>query len=94
MEVKTYRDQLNAVQNKLKAARNAAFLSGERYDKGVTSYLEVLETQRTLFNVELELSELNKDYLNAYVKLYKSLGGGWISKEEMEEIQNKEKEPR
>jgi multidrug efflux system outer membrane protein len=92
VEVKTYRDQLNAVQNKLKAARNAAFLSGERYDEGVTSYLEVLETQRTLFNVELELSELNKDYLNAYVKLYKALGGGWISKEEMEKVQNKEKE--
>ncbi|MGD9345808.1 MAG: efflux transporter outer membrane subunit [Candidatus Aminicenantes bacterium] len=91
VEVKTYRDQLDAVQNKLKAARNAAFLSGERYDKGVTSYLEVLETQRTLFNVELELSELNKDYLNAYVKLYKALGGGWISKEEMEEVQNPKK---
>ena len=59
------------------AARNAAHLAAERYDKGVTSYLEVLETERTLFSVELELSELMQTYLNSYVRLYKSLGGGW-----------------
>lgn len=81
-EVRTYKQQLEAVKNKLVAARNAATLSRERYDKGVTSYLEVLETERTLFDVELEFSQLRKDYLNAYVKLYKALGGGWISKDE------------
>jgi len=91
VEVQTYRKQIAAVEKKLKAAQNAAFLSNERYDKGVTSYLEVLETQRTLFNVELELSELRQDYLNAYVKLYKALGGGWLSKAEMENMQNLEK---
>ena len=73
---------------------NAAALSTLRYDKGVTSYLEVLDTERTLFSVELELSELRKDYHNAYVKLYKALGGGWISKEEMDEAQNQEKEQK
>ncbi|MHC4666017.1 MAG: TolC family protein [Planctomycetota bacterium] len=55
-----------------------------RYDKGVTSYLEVLETERQLFSAGLELSEVKQEYLNAYVKLYKALGGGWLSKEEAE----------
>jgi len=82
------------VENKFKAAKNAAALSTLRYDKGVTSYLEVLDTERTLFSVELELSELRKDYHIAYVKLYKALGGGWISKEEMGETQNQEKEQK
>jgi multidrug efflux system outer membrane protein len=91
VEIQTYRKQITAVERKLKAAQNAAFLSNERYDKGVTSYLEVLDTQRTLFNVELEFSELRQAYLNAYVKLYKALGGGWLSKEEMENMQNQEK---
>ena len=44
---------------------------------GVTSYLEVLDSQRTSFNVGLELSQVEQTYLNAYVKLYKALGGGW-----------------
>jgi multidrug efflux system outer membrane protein len=77
--VSTYREQLGAVRRKLDAARNAARLSAERYDKGFTSYLEVLETERTLFSVELEMSELMQTYLNSYVRLYKSLGGGWGS---------------
>jgi multidrug efflux system outer membrane protein len=72
------------VERKLKAAKNAAFLSKMRYDKGVTSYLEVLDTERTLFDVGLELSELEQRFHNAYVKLYKALGGGWLTKAEME----------
>jgi multidrug efflux system outer membrane protein len=33
-------------------------------------------------------SELKQQYLNAYVRLYKALGGGWLSKEEMEQAEN------
>jgi multidrug efflux system outer membrane protein len=79
ISVQTYREQMETVERKLIAARNAARLSAERYDKGVTSYLEVLDTERTLFSVELELSELKQTFLNTYVRLYKSLGGGWSS---------------
>ncbi len=81
IEVETFRDQLESVDRKYNAAKNAERLSTERYDKGVTSDLEVLEMQRTLFNVSLELSEIEQRYLNAYVKLYKVLGGGWIFEE-------------
>ena len=82
VEVRTYKEELAAVARRTTAARSAAGLSKERYDKGVTSYLEVLDNERILFDVELELSQLRQDYLSAYVTLYKALGGGWISKEE------------
>jgi len=84
VEVETFKKQIFAVGNQRKAAKNANELSKERYDKGVSSYLEVLDTERSLFNAELNLSELRQQYLNAYVKLYKALGGGWVTKEEME----------
>ncbi len=87
-EIQTYKNQISAVERKLKAAGNAAALSKLRYDKGVTSYLEVLENDRTLFDVGLELSELKQQFYNAYVRLYKALGGGWLTKAEMEQIQN------
>ena len=87
VEIDTLEDQLAAVKRKNKAARNANLLSKLRYDKGATSYLEVLDTERTLFSVGLELSELEQQYRNAYVKLYKALGGGWLSAEEMSTLE-------
>ena len=85
VDIDTLKEQLNAVTRKNDAAKNANKLSKLRYDKGATSYLEVLDTERTLFSVGLEQSELEQQYRNAYVKLYKALGGGWLSEEEMAE---------
>ncbi len=79
--ITTLREELAATARQQKAAKNANDLSKERYDKGVTSYLEVLDTERTLFSVELQLSELQQQYLGAYVTLYKVLGGGWLTRE-------------
>jgi multidrug efflux system outer membrane protein len=87
-EVHTYDDQIAAIERQFTAAKNAARLSKMRYDKGVTSYLEVLETQRQLFDAGLGLSTIKQEYLNAYVRLYKALGGGWLSEDEMEQAQN------
>ncbi len=83
IEISTYRDEVAAKRRQFEAAANAARLSQLRYDQGVTSYLEVLETQRSAFNAGLELSSTKKNYLDAYVKLYKALGGGWLSEDEM-----------
>jgi multidrug efflux system outer membrane protein len=40
-------------------------------------YLEVLDSERSLFTAELEESVTQRQYLNAIVELYKALGGGW-----------------
>ncbi len=83
VEVASYRTELAAVERQYKAAKNANHLSKERYDKGVSSYLEVLDTERTLFNVDLDRSNLQRQYFIAYVNLYKALGGGWLNEEDM-----------
>jgi multidrug efflux system outer membrane protein len=54
----------------------------------VTSYLEVLDSERTLFNTELNASLTLRELLNSYVSLYKALGGGWISREEKAAVTN------
>ena len=89
-EIQTYREQIASVKRRHRAAKNADRLAKLRYDKGFSDYLLVLETERTLFQVELELSELTKDFYNSYVRLYKALGGGWISEEEMEQAQDED----
>jgi len=80
--VSTYKTELEAVNRQRASAQNAARLSRSRYDGGVTSYLEVLDSERTLFDTELNASQTLRQLLNSYVNLYKVLGGGWISQEE------------
>jgi len=59
-------------------------LSRDRYRGGVTSYLEVLDSERGHFDSELALARAIRDELFAYVLLYRALGGGWQGAEEME----------
>ncbi len=84
ISLSTLREELIANNMMLVAASNASFLSRERYYQGVTSYLEVIENQRVEFDARLAYSENYQRLLNAYVNLYKSLGGGWISQEEID----------
>ncbi|MBU2949723.1 efflux transporter outer membrane subunit [Tamlana agarivorans] len=82
VEISTLKDQRLARQDHVNAAKNALRLSRERYDKGVTSFLELIESQRQAFDAELSLSETTQQLFNGYVKLYKALGGGWLSEQE------------
>ena len=59
------------------AARDTTRLANFRYTNGVTTYLEVLDSERQLFDAELGLIRLQRDELLAVVRLYKALGGGW-----------------
>jgi multidrug efflux system outer membrane protein len=75
--VRTYSVENDAQTRRAIAAENAARLSRARYDGGVVDYLEVLDSERTLFNAELEQSLTLQLYYNAIVRLYTALGGGW-----------------
>lgn len=88
VEIHTLKDELQARRDHVNAAQNAQSLSKERYDKGVTSFLELIESQRQAFEAELKLSETTQKLFNGYVKLYKVLGGGWLNEEEMTNTQN------
>lgn len=83
--IQTYREQVAALERQVKAAENANRLSKMRYDQGFSSYLEVLDSERAQFSAQLDLSQATQEYYNSYVSLYRSLGGGWISEEEMYE---------
>lgn len=80
--ITTQGEELAAREAQMNAAVNARELSQKRYDGGVTSYLEVLESDRSAFDAEIEYSQVRQLYLNSYIQLYKALGGGWISADE------------
>jgi multidrug efflux system outer membrane protein len=75
------RYQLVAQETQVRALRRALSLAQERYGSGVSSYLEVLDAQRTLFVAELSLVQTQREYLASTVQLYKALGGSWVEVE-------------
>jgi len=52
-------------------------LSRDRYKGGVTTYLEVLDTERQAFDADIALVEAERDVRLSFVDLYRALGGGW-----------------
>jgi outer membrane protein, multidrug efflux system len=52
-------------------------LSNMRYKGGTTTYLEVLDGQRSLFSAELTLAVARGAEYQSLVQLYRALGGGW-----------------
>ena len=43
----------------------------------MSSYLEVLDTERQYFDAEIELVQAKRDESLSVIQLYKALGGGW-----------------
>jgi len=85
IEIRTYRLEAESREEQVRAASSATTLSRARYDGGVTSYLEVLESERSLFRAELLASSTRREQVVSIVELYKALGGGWATDQEIEE---------
>ncbi|MDM0024441.1 efflux transporter outer membrane subunit [Variovorax saccharolyticus] len=72
------REGLDAQQMQVGALVNYARLSRKRFEGGYTSYLEVMDADRSLFNAQVQLARSQGDVLLQAAALYKSLGGGWV----------------
>ncbi|WP_075348677.1 efflux transporter outer membrane subunit [Algoriphagus marinus] len=77
VNITSLKKELIAREAHVKAALRAMFLSQERYNQGVTSYLEYLESQRQAFDSQLNFAGTKQELLSSYAQLYKALGGGW-----------------
>ena len=72
------REILAAQKAQVNALKDYARLAKLRYDEGYSSYLEVLDADRSLFNVDLSYTQTQANLFSALVNLYKAMGGGWI----------------
>jgi multidrug efflux system outer membrane protein len=69
--------QVSAQQSLVHASAESYRLSNSRYDKGIDSYLGVLDAQRSLFAAQQGLVLLRLARVANQVNLYAVLGGGW-----------------
>ncbi len=77
IEIATLKEEEVAISEHVSAALNAMQLSSERYDKGIASYIEYLESQRQAFEAQMSLAGNRQRLLAAYITLYQAIGGGW-----------------
>jgi multidrug efflux system outer membrane protein len=49
----------------------------ERWKNGLASQLELEETRRLSFNADLTLALIQREHVNAWIALYRAVGGGW-----------------
>jgi multidrug efflux system outer membrane protein len=69
--------QFAAQQSLVEALAESHRLSRLRFDRGLDSYLGVLDAQRSLFAAQQELLSLRLARFASQVRLYAALGGGW-----------------
>ena len=72
-----YGEQLAELQAQEKVTQETLRIAQNRYRNGYSSYLDVLDAQRTLFSTQLSVVQVKNNLLLAQVDLYRSLGGGW-----------------
>jgi multidrug efflux system outer membrane protein len=78
IDQKRSREQLEAQGRQVEALRTYARVARLRYDNGYTSYIEVLDAERSLFDAELSYTQTKGTLFQALVNVYKAVGGGWI----------------
>jgi multidrug efflux system outer membrane protein len=78
IDQKRSREQLEIQSQQVLTLRNYARIARLRFDNGYTSYIEVLDAERSLFNAELSQAQTKGVLFQALVNLYKAMGGGWV----------------
>jgi outer membrane protein, multidrug efflux system len=72
------REQLDIQARQVDALRTYLRLARARYEGGYTSYIDVLDAERSLFSAELQYTQTQSLTLTSLVNLYMAMGGGWV----------------
>jgi multidrug efflux system outer membrane protein len=72
------REQLVVQGRQVEALQTYSRLARLRYEGGYTSYIEVLDAERSLFNAQLSYTQTQGAVFTSIVNLYKAMGGGWV----------------
>lgn len=76
-----------ALEHAVGANQLAVQLANERYEKGLTGFIDVLQSHQALYQTETGLTDSYAKVSSNRVALYKALGGGWgMDKKTVDEI--------
>jgi NodT family efflux transporter outer membrane factor (OMF) lipoprotein len=70
-------DRLRRLGEALAASQRAVSLASQRYDRGLTDFLNVVDAEREQYDLEEQYAAAQVAVGGQFVALYKGLGGGW-----------------
>jgi NodT family efflux transporter outer membrane factor (OMF) lipoprotein len=70
-------DRLQNLDVAMVASERAVSLASQRYDRGLTDFLNVVDAERQEYELENEYAATQQSAADAFVSLYRALGGGW-----------------
>jgi NodT family efflux transporter outer membrane factor (OMF) lipoprotein len=70
-------ERLGDLATALSASQRAVDLATQRYERGLTDFLNVLDAERQLYVLQEEYAAANQGAVEQFIALYKALGGGW-----------------
>ena len=70
-------DRLRNLARALVASQRAVSLANQRYERGLTDFLNVLDAERQGYELEQQYAAAQQTAAEDLVALYKGLGGGW-----------------
>ncbi len=76
-QYRAYQQQLRELQVALEQSKRAVTLATERYERGITDFLNLLDAQRQEYVIEDQAAVAQEAVVVQYIALYKALGGGW-----------------
>lgn len=77
VSIATYAEQTRRYRKLVDANEQIALMTNTLYRSGMSAYLDVIDAERSLYESQMEYSNLvAQQYIN-YVNLFKALGGGW-----------------
>jgi len=68
------------------SARDTTTLANERYQKGLSNYLDVVDAQRVALQAERQQTQLAGQRAISTILLAKALGGGWEHSQSNESV--------
>jgi NodT family efflux transporter outer membrane factor (OMF) lipoprotein len=71
------RARLDDLGQAMLAGQRAVELATQRYDRGLTDFLNVVDAERQYYELQEQYASAQVSAAEQYVELYKSLGGGW-----------------
>lgn len=73
------RERLEQLEQAASASQTAARLARLRFENGAVDFLQVLDAERSLLDVEDRLAQSRAETATSLVAVYKALGGGWLA---------------
>jgi outer membrane protein TolC len=70
-------ERVRRLSQAITASARAVDLAEQRYDRGLTDFLNVIDARRQLYGLEDEYTTAQQSAAESFVLLYKALGGGW-----------------